>query len=373
MSVTQPSDPRQIAPLLLDWYDRHGRDLPWRVKGGAADPYRVWLSEIMLQQTTVAAVIPFFQTFTGLWPSLTALASASLDDVLSRWAGLGYYSRARNLHACAQVVLRDHGGCFPASEQELLKLPGIGPYTAAAIASIGFGQRAVVVDGNVERVMARLNAIEQAMPFAKSQVYAAMDKASPALRCGDFAQAVMDLGATICTPRSPVCAICPLSTECHAFRLGRPEAFPVKAPRKTKPERFGLAYVAFRPDGRVLMRPRPPRGLLGGMLELPSSTWDEKSAETAELLNIDLPAPLSADWSNRVITIRHVFTHFALNLSLKVAQVSTATMAPDENVWADPETDAVPGLFQKAIEAARRDRMAVGNPSKAGEKLAKNR
>lgn len=372
MPATQPPATSKVADLLLDWYDRHGRDLPWRVKGGVADPYRIWLSEIMLQQTTVAAVIPYFETFTGLWPDIDAFASASLDDVLRRWAGLGYYSRARNLHACAQIVLKEHGGKFPADEKALLKLPGIGPYTSAAIAAIGFGKRAVVVDGNVERVMTRLEAIAEPMPLAKPAVYDVMDRSTPAKRAGDFAQAVMDLGATICTPRSPSCLVCPLSSLCKANLAGQPEAFPVKLPRKAKPERTGLAFVAFRPDGTVLMARRAPRGLLGGMLELPASRWDSKAAESFDVTRALLKPPLDADWNNRLLSIRHVFTHFALELYLKVAHVAQGTAAPDGHLWVRPKEDAVPSLFQKAIVAARSDGMAVGNAAKTGEKPSKS-
>src|SRR5258708_6207537 len=253
------------ASDLLDWYDRHRRDLPWRAAPGATpDPYRVWLSEIMLQQTTVRAVAPYFARFLARWPNVQALAAAPLDDVLKAWAGLGYYARARNLHACARAVVERHGGAFPSSEAGLAELPGIGPYTAAAIAAIAFGARAAAVDGNVERVVTRLFAIEQALPAAKPQIRKLAAGLVPDARSGDFAQAMMDLGATICTPTRPACAICPWMQACEACRHGDPAGFPRRAPKPVRRLRRGAAFVALRADGCVLMRARPPKGLLGG-------------------------------------------------------------------------------------------------------------
>ena len=300
----------EIASPLLAWYDRAARSLPWRSPPGAPppDPYRVWLSEVMLQQTTVAAVGPYFQRFTARWPSVAALADADDAALMTAWAGLGYYARARNLIACARAVVTDHGGYFPADETALLTLPGIGRYTAAAIAAIAFNQRAVVVDGNVERVVARLFAVETPLPAAKPLLYRLTDAITPGARPGDFAQAMMDLGATLCTPRNPSCLLCPLNDRCAGFRAGTPDAFPVKAPRTARPERRGTAYWIER-DGHVLLVRRPASGLLGGMLALPSSAWDLAPDAPAQ-------APIRADWTTLNRVVRHVFTHFALELGI---------------------------------------------------------
>ncbi|MBV9066399.1 MAG: A/G-specific adenine glycosylase, partial [Methylobacteriaceae bacterium] len=261
-----PADP---ASELLAWYDRHRRRLPWRAEPGApADPYAVWLSEIMLQQTTVAAVQKYFRVFMSRWPTLTNLAEAPVEEVMKEWAGLGYYARARNLHACAKAVARDHGGRLPDTESALLALPGIGPYTAAAIAAIAFDRRAVVIDGNVERVVARLAAIETPLPQGKGAIRAAADQITPAVRPGDFAQAVMDLGATICTPQRPACALCPLRGHCRAFARGEQDRLPVKASKAERPLRAGDVFV-LRARDQVLVQTRAPRGLLGGMTQFP--------------------------------------------------------------------------------------------------------
>jgi len=284
------------AALLLAWYDRSRRRLPWRAEPGErADPYAVWLSEIMLQQTTVQAVKPYYQRFLALWPKVGDLAAAPVEDVMKEWAGLGYYSRARNLHACAKTVAGELGGVFPSDEAGLRALPGIGPYTAAAIAAIAFGKRAVVVDGNVERVVARLNSIAEPMPGAKPLIRARMDAITPDRRAGDFAQAMMDLGATICTPKKPACAICPLTELCSARAAGDPDRYPVRGAKAERPRRFGAIFYVRRADGCVLVRTRPPKGLLGGMSEFPGSTWsadfDARSAR-------DL-APLAARRQDR--------------------------------------------------------------------------
>ena len=261
------------ATALLAWYDRHQRRLPWRaLPGQASDPYRVWLSEIMLQQTTVKAVGPYFEKFTARWPTVAALGSASLDDVLRMWAGLGYYSRARNLHACAVTVLREHGGAFPDSEDGLRALPGIGPYTAAAIAAIAFGRQTMPVDGNIERVVSRLFAVEDPLPKAKPRIQALATTLLGASRGGDSAQALMDLGATICTPKKPACALCPLNDNCAARARGDQETFPRKAPKKTGTLRRGAGFVVTR-GGELLVRTRAEKGLLGGMTEVPTSEW----------------------------------------------------------------------------------------------------
>ena len=303
-----PVDAREA---LLCWYAVDKRRLPWRAETGARpDPYRVWLSEIMLQQTGVAAVKPYFEKFTARWPDVTALAAADDSEVMSAWAGLGYYARARNLIACARIVARDHGGRFPQEEAELRKLPGIGAYTAAAIAAIAFGRRAVAVDGNVERVVSRLFAVKEALPAARRQIRALADRLTPDEGAGDFAQAMMDLGSAVCTPRNPQCGRCPLAAWCQARLEGDPVRYPVKAPKAARPRRVGVAYW-LEHDGRVLLVRRPRRGLLGGMLALPT---DEQPAE--------------ARWAEAG-AVEHVFTHFALTMSLRTA----STDAPPEGIW----------------------------------------
>lgn len=302
-----------FSEKLLAWYDQNARVLPWRVgplvHNRPKNPYHIWLSEIMLQQTTVAAVKSYFQKFTLLWPTVFDLASASQEDVLAQWAGLGYYARARNLHKCAQRVVRDYGGQFPRTESQLLTLPGIGPYTAAAIAAIAFNQRAVVVDGNVERVIARIHAVEEALPTAKPRLKQHADALTPDTRCGDYAQAMMDLGATVCTPRKPACILCPVQTHCHALTLGSSETYPRKSPKKPKPVRYGLTYVIQRhQDAALLLERRPNKGLLGGMLGFPGTQWTEQPAA--------LTYPFKAQWYQRPTPVTHVFTHFQLQLTI---------------------------------------------------------
>ena len=302
---------RLLSQQLLDWYDAHARVLPWRAKPGeTADPYRVWMSEIMLQQTTVATVGKYFMAFTSRWPTVADLARADLDDVLREWAGLGYYARARNLHACAKAVVADHGGRFPDTEQDLLSLPGVGPYTAAAIAAIAFDRSAAAVDGNVERVVSRLSAIETPLPRAKTEIRARTLDLVPADRPGDFAQALMDLGATICTPKRPNCLICPWMGACRARDLDIAETLPVKAPKKQRPVRNARIFWAERADGAVLMRRREEKGLLGGMLEFPSSGWATGKGTT------DLVPPYESGWATTEKQVEHTFTHFHLVLDL---------------------------------------------------------
>ncbi len=318
--------PTTLSTRLLKWYDANARVLPWRAQVGAplADPYRVWLSEIMLQQTTVAAVIPHFERYTALYPTVVALAAAPVDEVLRLWAGLGYYARARNLHACARVVVAEHGGQFPADEAALLKLPGIGAYTAAAIASIAHGQRAVVVDGNVERVMARLFQIELPMPAAKSLVRKYADSLTPDRRAGDYAQAVMDLGATICTPKRPKCQLCPWSATCLARLSDNPEVYPRKALKSARPTRCGLAFW-LEAEGHVWLRRRPPLGLLGGMVEVPSTVWMTDYDFDAALVQ----APMRARWQRLPGHTVHVFTHFRLELDVVRANLPKLTPLTD--------------------------------------------
>jgi A/G-specific adenine glycosylase len=343
--------------LLLDWYDRHRRRLPWRaLPGDRADAYRVWLSEIMLQQTTVKAVGPYFEKFLARWPDVGALGRASLDDVLRMWAGLGYYSRARNLHACAVTVLRDHGGLFPDTEEGLRSLPGIGPYTAAAIAAIAFDRRTMPVDGNIERVVSRLYAVEDPLPQAKPEIaqlaatllgeYRPGDEKS---RAGDSAQALMDLGASICTPQKPVCALCPLNDGCAARALGTQETFPRKAPKKTGALRRGAAFVVTRGD-ELLVRSRPEKGLLGGMTEVPGSDWRAAQDDKAALAQA--PALRGARWHRKAGIVSHVFTHFPLELVVHTARVAARTRAPDGMRWvaiATLQDEALPNVMRKVI------------------------
>ena len=295
--------PVDASQALLCWYAVDKRQLPWRAGAGErADPYRVWLSEIMLQQTTVAAVRPYFQAFTARWPTVEALAAAEEGEVMAAWAGLGYYARARNLVACARTVAGEHGGRFPDTEAGLRALPGIGRYSAAAIAAIAFGRRAVVVDANVERVVSRLFAVEAPLPGAREEIYRLTDGLTPDEGAGDFAQAMMDLGSAICTPRAPDCPACPLSRLCEARRLGAQERFPVKAGKRPKPKREGTAYW-LEHDGHVLLVRRPAKGLLGGMLALPTC---------------DGGAPADAAW-REAGSVDHVFTHLALTMRLLCA------------------------------------------------------
>lgn len=344
-----------LPSKLLAWYDRHRRALPWRAPAGEGpDPYRVWLSEIMLQQTTVAAVGGYFHRFVKRWPSLEALARAPIDEVLSAWAGLGYYARARNLHACARAVSERHGGRFPQGEPELLALPGIGAYTAAAIRAIAFDQPASAVDGNVERVIARLYAIETPLPDAKAEIRARAAALVPQGRTGDYAQAMMDLGATVCTPRHPRCVICPLVRDCRARALGTAEDLPRRTPRASKPIRRGLAFVLARKDGAILLRKRPARGLLGGMDEVPSSDWREGTLVIAEALK---QAPVPARWQVLEGGVRHTFTHFHLELAIARATATTArlaTLAPGSAwVMVDKMTErALPTVMRKVIDRA---------------------
>ncbi|WP_439610580.1 A/G-specific adenine glycosylase [Reyranella sp.] len=343
------------ADRLLAWYDRHRRTLPWRAAPGERTaPYRVWLSEIMLQQTTVATVGVYFHRFLERWPTVEALAEAPLDDVLSAWAGLGYYARARNLHACAQAVAGTHGGRFPEDEAGLLSLPGIGRYTAGAIRAIAFDQPASAVDGNVERVIARLYAIEAPLPDAKPDIQVRAARLVPQQRAGDYAQAMMDLGATVCIPRNPRCVICPLMQNCKGRKLGLAEELPRRAPKAEKPTRRGLAFVLLRKDGAVLLRKRPTKGLLGGMDEVPSSPWREGTFAAATSL---AEAPVPARWTVMDGLVRHTFTHFHLELTIARAIATTgrlAGLAPGTS-WCELDKldeRALPTVMRKVIEHA---------------------
>ncbi len=339
---------KALLPALLAWYDAHGRDLPWRVKGGRPDPYRVWLSEIMLQQTTVAAVKAYFEKFMGLWPDVRSLAAAPLDDVLRAWAGLGYYARARNLHACARMVVDKHAGQFPATVAGLQELPGIGPYTAGAIAAIAFDAPAAAVDGNVERVISRLHAIEEPLPGSKSMIRQIVGDMVPSERAGDFAQAMMDLGATICTPKSPACGICPWAEQCRGRALGIAETLPRKAAKKSVPTRKGYAFWLERADGAVLLRRRPEKGLLGGMMEVPGSEWLSR-------LPKDAAPPVMAKWRKLPGIVEHTFTHFHLEVTVLAANVSDADV-PADSRWVDArdvDDEALPSVMRKIVAHAR--------------------
>ncbi len=308
-----------IADALLAWYDHERRHLPWRAEPGETpDPYKVWLSEIMLQQTTVKAVLPRYGRFLKTWPDVRALANAELGEVLAAWAGLGYYARARNLHACARAVVEHHGGEFPTTEKELHALPGIGDYTAAAIAAIAFDEHAMPVDGNIERVVARFFAVTTPLPGAKAEIKALAKSLTPKKRPGDFAQSLMDLGATLCTPRRPACGLCPVRTECRGYAAGIAEALPFREEKSERPIRRGVTFVALREDGAVLLRERPLHGLLGGMLETPSSPWAEGEGSVAAGTS---HAPLKAEWKKLPGLVEHTFTHFHLELSVYRAEV----------------------------------------------------
>lgn len=349
-------EPNPVAKIL-DWYDDNRRVLPWRaLPGEPVDPYRVWLSEIMLQQTVVKAVIPYFEKFVTTWPTVFTLAAADLDEVLTAWAGLGYYARARNLHACAKAVCLDHSGRFPETVKALQTLPGIGAYTAAAIASIAFDEPIVPLDGNIERVTARYFAIVEPLPGVKKTLRERAQQFNSDQRPGDLAQALMDLGSGICMPRNPVCEVCPLSSACMAYARNITEELPVKAAKKARPSRFATAYVVHREDGCVLLRRRAETGLLGGMMEIPSSPWVDKISGTATSAH----APLDADWVALNGVVTHVFTHFSLEL--RVFTASVPVLGSEKIVelngdyrWvhrSDLDEHALPSVMHKVVRHA---------------------
>ncbi len=346
--------PDMFRKKILDWYDIHRRVLPWRaLNGQSADPYHVWLSEIMLQQTTVQAVIPYFNKFTTIWPDVHALAQADTQDVMNNWAGLGYYARARNLHKCAKIISEDYNGVFPKNQIELKTLPGIGDYTSAAIASIAFDIPSNVVDGNVERVMARYHACATPLPNGKKDLkqfaaqYITQDSSG---RPGDYAQSLMDLGATICTPKSPACPLCPVNENCAAYTLGQPDKYPVRAPKVAKPRRHGYVYLIRDSNGKVLVQKRPDKGLLGGMYGLPTSQWIEQTQERSHIERLDMKITNL----NHKDFVQHVFTHFHLRLDVydlflseEIEEFSSA-----EYKWLSPEEikdTGFPTVFQKAL------------------------
>jgi A/G-specific adenine glycosylase len=336
----------EITAALADWYRHHARELPWRVgpAGRAAgirpDPYHVWLSEVMLQQTTVAAVGGYYRRFTTRWPTVASLAAAPEGEVMAAWAGRGYYARARNLLACARAVTALGG--FPTTRGGLIALPGIGPYTAAAIAAIAFGRPAAVMDGNVERVMARLFAVEEPLPGAKPALYTLAARLTPETRPGDYAQAVMDLGATICTPRAPACGICPWRQPCAGRSQGIAADLPRRAPKPERPVRHGIAYLALRADGKVLVEQRDARGLLGGMLGLPGTDWVDGLPQPCP--------PFAADWRDLGVEVRHTFTHFHLRLRVAAAKVPAGFMPPMGAFQPAGElAAALPTVMRKAL------------------------
>jgi len=341
-----------LTRQLLAWYDRHRRVLPWRAPAGQrTEPYQVWLSEIMLQQTTVAAVGPYFQRFLTRWPSVEDLAAAPLDDALTEWAGLGYYARARNLHACARAVVERHGGQFPADRLALRALPGIGEYTSGAIVAIAFDIQAGAIDGNAERALARLYAIETPLPAAKTELRALGEALVPPDRPGDFAQALMDLGATICTPRNPGCVLCPWRGSCQALARGNAEDLPRKAAKPERPHRTGIAFWLVDSSGAVLLRRRPEKGLLGGMIEVPSTEWGAQAPSQKAAL---AAAPLAADWKILPGQVRHVFTHFELTLTIWAGR-TPGRGDPALGLWVTPDRfgdHALPSLMRKVVRHA---------------------
>ena len=386
---------QSLGRRLLAWYDRNRRDLPWRAPPGErSDPYRVWVSEVMLQQTTVAATIPYYERFIARFPTVGALAAADLDEVLRLWAGLGYYARARNLHACARAIVDRHGGHVPRSPAALRDLPGIGAYTAAAIVAIACNECAVPVDGNVERVVARLFAIRDPLPRGKAAIRRTAERLAPDRRGGDFTQALMDLGATLCTPRGPACSVCPLRANCAAAARGDPEAFPAKAAKRPGRLRRGAAFVVLREDGCILLRTRPANGLLGGMSEVPTTDWthafdaataldhapilprfagEDEGGSSGHFIHSDgtssfdgassteaQPNPLpdgetAIVWRRVPGVVTHVFTHFPLELAVFVANAPACAKAPRGMRWVPRDKldrEALPNLMRKVIAHA---------------------
>ena len=338
-----------VPQKLLNWYDQNKRLMPWRPKDGSQpEPYKVWLSEIMLQQTQVATAIPYFEKFLIRWPSISELADAKLDDVLIEWAGLGYYARARNLHRCAKIITNSFHGIFPNQEKTLLKLPGVGAYTAAAIMAIAFDTKATPMDGNFERVTARLNAIENPLPAVKPLLKKYATMATPDYRPGDYAQAVMDLGATICTPKKPQCNKCPVNDLCLSLEKGKTELIPKKTPKRKKPTRFGIAFLCINSNREILLRRRPDKGLYAGMMEVPGTPWIESLPGQAQILNSE---PIKADWQDVPGTIVHMFTHF--KLEIKVLRANPKNYKKFNNLIWQPidsfQKAGLPSLMLKII------------------------
>lgn len=344
-------DPAILAASLLTWYDQMGRNLPWRVKGKPhPTPYHVWLSEIMLQQTTVVTVKPYFETFLKKWPTIQDLAAASLDDILHAWQGLGYYARARNMYRCAQMIVASYEGKFPPASALLNHLPGIGSYTAAAIAAIAFEEKITPVDGNVIRVLSRLFAIQEPLPSGMKKIFSLAQTLTPDRRRGDFAQALMDLGATICTPRNPQCLLCPWQKFCQGFQKGIAETFPEKKLKIMKPVRYAVAFVISRADGSILLRRRQEKGLLGGMIEVPTTPWREKDYFLEDAL---AACPAQCTWKEKIKEVTHVFTHFNLKVRVCYGSIVEPSLPLLTNsFWVKPEDFskmALPTLMKKIL------------------------
>ena len=345
---------------IFAWYDRHGRALPWRYRWPEMAPvYHLWLSEIMLQQTVVATVIPYFLEFTRRWPTIGDLAVAPVDDVLAAWAGLGYYARARNLHKTAKIVAYDYAGVFPKNKQDLLALPGIGPYTAGAIMVMGYGQPGVVVDGNIERVMSRYFAIQTPLPKAKAEIAVAYADSRPDVRPSDFPQALMDFANAVCTPKMPGCSRCPLASSCRGYGDGIAEQLPRKAAKPAKPRRRGVAFVAINQHGEVFVERRPDSGLLGGMTAFPSSGWTQAHRSDADAAPFDA-APFDADWQKLQPAVQHVFTHFALDMTVYVAGVHAPLPVTGSGWWQRPQPSQLPSLMRKIWKQVERHRPVNG-------------
>lgn len=339
-----------VHDALLKWYSLEGRTLPWRAKGiQKPNPYHVWLSEIMLQQTTVSTVIPYFLSFIERWPTPNEMAKASLDEILHAWQGLGYYARARNLHRCAQIIQDSYKGEFPQDSKELIKLPGIGTYTSKAIASIAFEESVLPIDGNIERILARLNAIRTPLPEGNKEIENAATLYAPQTKAGDFAQAMMDLGSSICTPKNPSCTLCPLASYCKAYKVGIASSLPFKSKKMIRPQKYAIAYILERMDGAILLRRRPEKGLLGGMMGVPTSPW---LLNLTQEDSINSHAPLALTWQPLNRKVSHSFTHFDLDVILCYGKVNLEHLDDLKGVWVKP-TDfnqyAIPKLFKKIL------------------------
>lgn len=342
---------------LFDWYDQHGRDLPWRHRWPTLAPvYHLWLSEIMLQQTVVATVIPYFLGFIRRWPTVEALAAAPVDEVLAAWAGLGYYARARNLHKTANIVAAEHGGVFPADQKTLLALPGIGPYTASAIRVMGYGQPGVVVDGNIERVMSRFFAIKTPLPKAKIEIAAAYAHSCPDARPSDFPQALMDFANAVCTPKAPGCGHCLMAGTCRGYLEGIAEQLPQKAPKRQKPTRHGVVFVAVNKAGEAFMERRPEKGLLGGMMAFPSVGWTETNGPDADFQAAKTAAPFAAQWCQLPTPVHHVFTHFALEMTIYYAETDQPLTAANTGWWQVPQPGQLPSLMRKVWQQVEKSK-----------------
>ena len=351
---------------LFVWYDQHGRNLPWRYRWPSMAPvYNLWVSEIMLQQTVVATVIPYFLGFVNRWPTVEALAAAPVDEVLAAWAGLGYYARAQNLHKTAKIVATKYGGIFPADRKALLALPGIGPYTASAIMVIGYGQQGVVVDGNIERVMSRFFAIKTPLPKAKTEITAAYEHSCPTSRPSDFPQALMDFANAVCTPKAPGCGLCPLADACSGYGESIVEQLPHKAPKRQKPKRHGVVFVAVNQDGEAFMERRPDKGLLGGMLVFPSAGWTQAGGQNANFKATKTATPFAGQWRQLPTPVHHVFTHFALEMTIYYAETGKSMTAANTGCWQVPQPGQLPRLMRKVWNQVEKLQHSLNKPKSA--------